>query len=853
MNMLKGRNSNWVVNGLVGVLAATFVSVSPAESQNRPYFVDGFHGGVYGHYPMATYTRFLVDQFESNPDWKFCLEIEPETWDTVAVRTPEDYKRFLRIADSPRVEFTNPSYAQPYMYNISGESIIRQMQYGIKKIHSHFPDVEFVTYSVEEPCFTSCLPQILVQLGFKYASTKCPNTCWGGYMAPFGHGPVNWVGPDGTSILAVPRYECEKLVAESVWQTTASMNSDAYLDACRKAGVVHPVGMCFQDAGWTGGPWIGYGDKTVNGSEYVTWREYFETVAQDDPKEDYHMTQNDVRVSLMWGSQVLQRIARQVRRTENNIVMTEKAGAILKIAEGKGPDQSKIDEAWRTLMLAQHHDSWIVPYNGLNKIGTWADNISLWTAAADSNCAGALDEIVPEPVDDAKTFVVKVVNTLGFARRSIASVRIPESFSGKSLRVKDSGGNDTPFCLKDGILSFKASVLPLGMSSYTVSVTGRSRVAKEEIKEYYSMSGPVTVSSDLYTITFDPMKGGVITGLKTSDGIEYVDGDSTFKFNELRGFFYDDSKWCSSADSQAVVTVRKIKGLKTVVTVNGSIAGSPFVQTLTLRDGDPLVSCSLKIGWKSDTGIGKYRQTDAFDSHDRAFYDDRFKLNVLFPNSIGNPKLYKNTPFDVCLSKDENTYYGKWDDIKHNIILNWVDLSGDDDKGLSLYSDHTTTYSFGPDFPLGLTVQFSGNGLWGRNYPITEATELNYAFMPHSGSWDSAGVQKKSDEWNEPLMCMVAGGNIKTEISCIDTDGTGYSVSAFIPTDGGYLLRIFNADGDANEKSIRLGFPVREVMETDLAGNVVTRTTSSGGHGNVDRFTVDAPRYSIRTYLLKTE
>lgn len=94
--MLKERKSNLAINGLIGVLAATFVSVFPAGSQNRPYFVDGFHGGVYGHYPMATYTRFLIDQFESKPDWRFCLEIEPETWDTVAVRTPVDYKRFLR-------------------------------------------------------------------------------------------------------------------------------------------------------------------------------------------------------------------------------------------------------------------------------------------------------------------------------------------------------------------------------------------------------------------------------------------------------------------------------------------------------------------------------------------------------------------------------------------------------------------------------------------------------------------------------------------------------------------------------------------------------------------------------------
>ena len=154
-------------------------SGTPVRSQQRVYFVDGYHGGIYGHYPVAWKTRFITDQLAAHPEWRIGLEIEPETWDTVEVRTPADYARFKAIAADRRVEFTNPSYAQPYCYNISGESIIRQFGYGMRKIRSHFPDVEFVTYSVEEPCFTSCLPQILKLYGFKYASLKCPNTCWG--------------------------------------------------------------------------------------------------------------------------------------------------------------------------------------------------------------------------------------------------------------------------------------------------------------------------------------------------------------------------------------------------------------------------------------------------------------------------------------------------------------------------------------------------------------------------------------------------------------------------------------------------------------------------------------------------
>lgn len=64
-------------------------SGTPVRSQQRVYFVDGYHGGVYGHYPVAWKTRFITDQMAAHPEWRIGLEIEPETWDTVeCVRRP---------------------------------------------------------------------------------------------------------------------------------------------------------------------------------------------------------------------------------------------------------------------------------------------------------------------------------------------------------------------------------------------------------------------------------------------------------------------------------------------------------------------------------------------------------------------------------------------------------------------------------------------------------------------------------------------------------------------------------------------------------------------------------------------
>jgi len=874
-------------SGLVIALSCMLLLLLPykAISQEKVWFVDGVHGGVYGHYPMW-YTKFMADQLGAHPSWKLSLEIEPETWDTVKVRTPDDYRRFAEITKTDRIEFTNPAYAQAYFYNVSGESIIRQMHYGMKKIRSHFPWVEFTAYSVEEPCFTSCLPQILRQFGYKYASLKCPDTCWGGYTSAFGGETVNWTGPDGTSIPAVPRHGCEALVKGTVWQTLSYNNSMEYLDSCRNAGFKNPVGMCFQDAGWTFGPWIG--DPAANNSVYTTWQEYFEETLDGVPAEDWHFTQEDVRVSLMWGTQVMQKIARQVRQTENNVVRTEKLGAIASIdANVNGRhwryDMEDMDEAWRTLMLAQHHDSWIVPYNNLNNRGTWADNIALWTASSDDICGNLSDEIhasfseaecMPghrqSGARDAahrrsNEFYIRVFNTSGFARCEPVTVNVPAEGerhgTNPAYEIIGVSGHiaDSYYDAVASALTFMADVPAFGYATYKVrdvSAGKESRRIKdpESIRvNHVSCAGETAVvENDMYRIEFDPRRGGVIRSLvaKNLGNKEYADKSSMFSLGEIRGYFYDDSEWHSSADAPAEVTVTRPTPFETVARICGQIDGTPFTQTVSLRDGDRKIGFSLRIDWQNDRGIGSYGQKDAYGNPRRAFYEDSKKLNVMFPVSLEDAQLYKNAPFDVLKSRNEDTFYGSWDEIKHNIILNWVDIAEEKGGyGLTLLSDHTTSYSFGKDFPLCLTAQFSGNGLWGRDYPITGPTEMNFSVIPHEGLWDEAGICNESNAWNEPLTAAVYENVNFEDRSLLDLGESGYELSAAYVTDAGLVMRLFNASGSDRTCTVGLGFGAAQVKEVDLNGNIVRSPEfrTDGGRTEVD---VRMPRFGLKTLLI---
>jgi alpha-mannosidase len=126
--------------------------------------------------------------------------------------------------------------------------------------------------------------------------------------------------------------------------------------------------MTFQDAGWDGGPWGNQYQPTV----YTTWTAYIDMIRDKVETTDWKFSQEDVKLGLVWGAPVLQKIAQQVRLSENRLIMAEKMASLDYLFNDKAWPAADFADAWRTLMLAQHHDYWIVPYNG-RPGNTWAD------------------------------------------------------------------------------------------------------------------------------------------------------------------------------------------------------------------------------------------------------------------------------------------------------------------------------------------------------------------------------------------------------------------------------------------------------------------------------------------------
>ena len=804
--------------------------VQPLNAQQR-YFADGYHGGIYGHYPLWQ-TQFMVDTLLKYPQWKINLEIEPETWDTVQVKDPQGYANFKALfADSAvasRIEFVNPAYGQSYMYMAGGESMIRQLYYGMQKIKAHFPQATFTTYSSEEPCFTSALPQVLRSFGFKYAVLKNPNTCWGGYVKNYGGEIMNWVGPDGTTIQLVPRYTTEALEENSTWQTTAWFNSNAYISSALAAGIKNPVGMCLQDAGWRNGLWLPKNDPSV----YTTWRNYFKHIADTTNAESWRVSQQDIKVSLVWGAQVLQKIAQQVRSTENKLLQAEKLAGMYAIANSKPLQEGAFDDAWRTLLLSQHHDCWIVPYNG-HKGDTWADKVVGWT----NNSNRIADSILSKQLqsDSGNGQSVTVYNSSLNKMNEMVTVPLPQSLAAATaLSVKDGSNTIAAQVMqKDGqpMAAFPASLQPMSNKVYNF-VAAKTTVAKPAA--ITSTGDQVVMQTDLYTLTIDKKRGGAMTSLiaKKINNYEFVDKNATTSFNALQGNFYEEGGKAFSGNHQATVEVLDNGPLLIRVAIHNTIASHSYTQYITMRQGEQRIDVSLKINWKGNPRIGEdYAQHGGYDGKDlhKAFYNDTDKLILTFPLQLKEQKVYADAPFDVTESRLNNTFYNRWDSIKNNVILNWVDVTDAQNKcGLALLTDHTTSYSHGKDFPLSLTVQYAGVGLWGRDYTANGTTEINYALIPHMGDWKQAILYTAATNWNEPLY--TATGAAKPMQSLLSCGDAKWLLSSLTQQGDQYLIRLFNAEGDHNTHTLTFGFPVKAVTLVDLAGNITQQPVSNNGN-----------------------
>ena len=391
----------------------------------------------------------------------------------------------------------------------------------------------------------------------------------------------------------------------------------------------------------------------------------------------------------------------------------------------------------------------------------------------------------------------------------------------------------------------------MGYSTYKLKYKNKSQSNSKKIK---TTSKKLTIETEYYKAVFDPAQGGTITSLidKKNGNRELVEKGK--QLNNLRVFFYEEEMFRNGSDSKAKVTITDSDEILIKVKVQNEISGHPYSQLITFYKNNPRIDFNLHINWEGQPGIGHYNNDDNYEDTDRnkAFYNDNYKLHIRFPlNEIGK-KLYKNAPFDVTKSQLNNTLYSSWDSIKHNVILNWVDLTNQkEDYGVALFTDHTTSYLQTDSLALGLTVQYIGKALWGRNYKVDGPTEINYALLPHSGNWETGEIENASNRWNEPMLARLSNNTQEpSELSILETLGNNLEVTSMVIDEGNLIVRLYNTSSANVSRDVIWNINFEKIEQVDLNGDHISELSSIKKSDGRLQTNISIPQFGFATLRL---
>jgi alpha-mannosidase len=877
-----------------GAMAAGAANAQSGAATPTFYFADGYHGGAKGHMPPGVW-RDILNTMREMPHWKLNLDIEPESWDALLRDDPAAYhelKNYLEHAeDIPRIEMVGATFSQPYGWAVNGESNIRQLTRGMEIIRRHFPRTALETYAVQEPCWASCLPQILRSLGFRSAVLKDPGTAWGGYAAGFDAELVNWVGPDGTAIPTVPRYACEE--TQKVYETESGNPTLEFARKCVAHGIRHPVGTYLQDLGWAAKPRAA-GDYIRN----VTWREYFHHVA-DPPVKDWKFSIEDILTTLPWGEKTLQAVAQEERAAENRILLAEKMAAIAWMEKRMAWPAADLVVAWDDLLWAQGHDPWITATTRTGR-QAWAFQVGAGTLRTEETA----NEIIrnaslalaagspPPPQGRLGAQWLRVVNTLASARDEVVEIDLATDRGTRSVRVFDSHDQELPCqmapvrryssqqatggrgrgaalapgeSLNAATVLFRANVPAVGSNAFRVEPVYDSSApavsSPAPVSARRGEDGTVSLENDFHRVRIDPARGGVITGLFAKKiGREFCDPSSERALNEYRGYFIQQKQWRSSTEQSANVTMMESGPLRARVRIAGQVGGVPFQTTLTLAGGQPCIDFQVRFNYEQETWIGDpwdIKPEDRRSEPRRSSNDGRWKLQAFFPVALRNHAIYKNAAYDVSKSRNADTFFQRWDEIKNNMVVNWVDVFDEREKlGLAVLSDHTTAYTHGPEHPLALVLGWGWEGgFWWAKRPLQGTTQINYALIPHQGLWDEAGVSEATARWQEPLTpFLMEGAPADTESrSLIRVDAPGIEIPTILVDGNHALVRLFNAAGGTSEFGVSFLTRASKVELVELSGQAIRELPIRRASDGRYEVRLTMPRFGLRTLRCELE
>lgn len=340
-----------------------------AAAQGRPgeplYLLTYDHGGLvlWGHGHFAAKLREAIRWLDRYPGFRIGLDNEAWTYDELAA-TDAPLLAELRgdLERYPgRFGIGSSTYGQPLATFIGGESNIRQIAYALRADRQQLGVTPGV-YLMSEHAMHSQMPQILAGFGFSAALMRTHYMMYG-YNPTFDLPVGLWVGLDGSRLPAVPTYVGEGAefgrtpIDNWVLTRCPGPGCRGSLEEFRaRFPHIHPLlATRADDSGLKQEALV----RQTEGDPAYRWILLEDLAAiLPRPTQEMRTGPNDFTVRMPWGY-CGNEIWDRSRAAEVQVLTAERLAAMEMLLGGRGRE-AELDEAWKNLLVAQHHDVQIV-------------------------------------------------------------------------------------------------------------------------------------------------------------------------------------------------------------------------------------------------------------------------------------------------------------------------------------------------------------------------------------------------------------------------------------------------------------------------------------------------------------
>lgn len=808
-----------------------------AADDPRAYLIDAYHGGVtfwdwiglpdgglWYLYNWPVVGRTVMERILCYPQLRAVLELDGHAYEDMARRMPEAVDQMREALATGRLEIANGTYGQPLAQTVGGESLLRHFYYGLAAVEDAL-GVRVDSYLAQEPQFFAQLPQVLAGFGYRGALLR---THW----APFGTDPaadaavVRWRGPDGSELLTVPRYtfmaydylepEHEDIphggITGLVVHSWDSDRVQAFMQEARAHGVVHPLISRVADLKQPESPLPDAVARAARGElHFVTFREYLDLPHQEAPTVTYGP--DDIPSTIPWGLGG-DRLQRETARAEAAALTAERLDALAFVL-GRPSEEARLEEAWKWLLIAQHHDLHVCGPSTSLRHGRATFDVGCDMARgcrqlADETAGRALDYLAAQ-VDTSwvQGTPVAIFNPNPWRRVDYVEM----AARGDDFRLLDETGRPLPF----QTLAHHDGQATLG---FVVEVPGLGY----RLLDLQRIDGSQPAAPD-------PAAGETGTFANAFYAAE-VDGGGSLHV-EAQGqdllaagaylTVWKDAAWHDSRDASRATLTHDGPVFRRYL-VEGNLAAMPFRQWITMYRDLPRIDVRLDL----DFGEGSlFGPSGPGSGSDAPYYlqDDR-KLCVNLESQLS--RCVYDSPF--LLAEAEGPRLN---------ALGWAGLERGDGQGMAYL--HRGTLGCHLDREAGVLrnvlawaparwLYASADFVRGRpslHTILRGRHTYEYALTPYASPGQAA---RRAADYRLPLTLTLGDrspGVLPSRGSFLEVEPEEVLLSALFVQKGALYARLWNASPEPQEATLRSGAELRlHATRLDLTGKVPIERTA---------------------------